>query len=136
MAAGDYLVFSYCSLCLFRAQEPPGEEVRKYMPTWSGTRAKLEKEYLAESLRGHIQYFATSYSKCPDHEGRAAIMLDGKEIIQDFLQLQSNFLLQRLHQTVMLICSMDAQNLPMPHHSLQQRLQKAAILICSMAVQD
>lgn len=51
------------------------------MPTWSGTRAKLEKEYLAESLRGHIQYFATSYSKCPDHEGRAAIMLDGKEII-------------------------------------------------------
>ena len=51
------------------------------MPTWSGARAKLEKEYLAESLRGHIQYFATSYSKCPDHEGRAAIMLDGKEII-------------------------------------------------------
>ena len=51
------------------------------MPTWSGTSAKLEKEYLAESLRGHIQYFATSYSKCPDHEGRAAIMLDGKEII-------------------------------------------------------
>lgn len=24
---------------------------------------------------------ATSYSRCPDHEGRAAIMLDGKEII-------------------------------------------------------
>ena len=38
----------------------------------NGTRSKLEKEYLAESLRGHIQYFATSYSKCPDHEGRAA----------------------------------------------------------------
>ena len=51
------------------------------MSTWSGIRSKLEKDYLAESLRGHIQYFATSYSKCPDHEGRAAIMLDGKEII-------------------------------------------------------
>ena len=44
-------------------------------------RDKLENEYLAYSLRGHIQYFATSYSKCPDHEGRAAIMLDRKEII-------------------------------------------------------
>ena len=51
------------------------------MASWSGMRRKLEKEYLAESLKGHIQYFATSYSKCPDHEGRAAIMLDGKEII-------------------------------------------------------
>ena len=51
------------------------------MATWSGIRAKLEKDYLAESLRGHIEYFATSYSKCPDHEGRAAILLDGKEII-------------------------------------------------------
>lgn len=51
------------------------------MATWSGIRAKLEKEYLAESLRGRIQYFATSYSRCPDHEGRGAILLDGKEII-------------------------------------------------------
>lgn len=51
------------------------------MATWSGIRKKLEKEYLADCLKGHIQYFATSYSKCPDHEGRAAIMLDGKEII-------------------------------------------------------
>jgi deoxycytidylate deaminase len=51
------------------------------MATWSGIRKKLESDYLAESLRGHIQYFATSYSYCPDHEGRAAIMYDGKEII-------------------------------------------------------
>ena len=42
---------------------------------------KLEKEHLAPSLRGHITYFATSYSKCPDHYGRAAILLDGKEIV-------------------------------------------------------
>ncbi len=52
------------------------------MPTWSGTRNKLENEYLAESLRGHIQYYAISYSKSPDHEGRAAIRYDGKEILK------------------------------------------------------
>lgn len=52
------------------------------MPTWSGIRKKLETQYLAQSLRGHIQYFATSYSKSPDHEGRASIRYDGKEIIK------------------------------------------------------
>lgn len=52
------------------------------MATWSGIRKKLETEYLAESLRGHIQYFAASYSRSPDHEGRAAIRYDGKEIIR------------------------------------------------------
>ena len=51
------------------------------MPTWSGMRHKLEKEYLAESLRGHIQYYCTSYSKSPDAHGRASIRLDGKELI-------------------------------------------------------
>ncbi len=49
--------------------------------SWSGMRNKLENEYLARALRGHIRYYATSYSKSPDHEGRAAILLDGKEII-------------------------------------------------------
>lgn len=52
------------------------------MATWSGIRKKLESEYLAQSLRGHIQYYAVSYSKSPDHEGRAAIRYDGKEIIK------------------------------------------------------
>lgn len=52
------------------------------MPTWSHIRKKLESEYLAQSLRGHIQYYVTSYSKSPDHEGRAAIRYDGKEIIK------------------------------------------------------
>lgn len=51
------------------------------MATWSGIRNKLENDYLAESLRGHIQYYAVSYSKSPDHEGRAAIRYDGEEII-------------------------------------------------------
>lgn len=52
------------------------------MSTWSGIRKKLETEYLAQSLRGHIQYYVTSYRKSHDREGRAAIRYDGKEIIQ------------------------------------------------------
>lgn len=52
------------------------------MKSWSGIRKRLEMEYLAQSLRGHIQYYVTAYSKSPDHEGRAAIRYDGKEIIK------------------------------------------------------
>ncbi len=52
------------------------------MSTWSGIRKKLESEYLAESLKGDISYFATYYSRSPDHEGRAAIRYKGKEIIK------------------------------------------------------
>ena len=52
------------------------------MAVWSKIRYKLENEYLAVSLRGHIQYYATTYSKSPDHEGRAAIRYDGKEILK------------------------------------------------------
>lgn len=52
------------------------------MATWSGIRKKLETEYLAQSLKGLIQYYVTSYSKSPDHEGRAAIKYEGKEIIK------------------------------------------------------
>lgn len=52
------------------------------MATWSGMRHKLEKEYLAESLHGHIQYYCTSYSKSHDREGSAAIRLDGIELIR------------------------------------------------------
>ena len=52
------------------------------MATWSGIRKKLENEYLAKSLQGHIQYYATTYSRSHDHEGRAAIRYDGKEIIR------------------------------------------------------
>ena len=52
------------------------------MSTWSGIRKKLESEYLAESLKGHISYFATSYSRSHDHEGRAAIRYNCKEIIK------------------------------------------------------
>lgn len=51
------------------------------MATWSGIRHRLESDYLAPSLRGRIQYFCTSYSRSPDHSGRAAIRLDGEELI-------------------------------------------------------
>lgn len=50
--------------------------------TWSGIRKRLENEFLAESLRGHIRYYCTTYSKCPDHEGRAAVLFDGREILK------------------------------------------------------
>ena len=51
------------------------------MATWSGIRKRLESDYLAECLRGRIQYFATTYRESHDQEGRAAILLDGKEVI-------------------------------------------------------
>ena len=51
------------------------------MATWSGIRKKLENDYLAECLRGRIQYFATTYRESHDRVGRASILLDGKEII-------------------------------------------------------
>lgn len=50
--------------------------------SWSGIRKRLEEEFLADKLRGRIQYYAVSYSKCPDHEGRAAVRLDGEEILK------------------------------------------------------
>ena len=52
------------------------------MSTWRGIRKKLESEYLAASLKGDISYFATSSRRSPDHEGRAAIRYDGKEVIK------------------------------------------------------
>lgn len=51
------------------------------MYTWSKMRKKLENEYLADSLKGRIRYFVTTYRDSHDHEGRAAILYDGKEII-------------------------------------------------------
>lgn len=54
----------------------------KRVSAWSGIRNKLENDYLCPALRGHIQYFAVSYSRSADHEGRAAIRLDGVEILR------------------------------------------------------
>ena len=52
------------------------------MATWSGIRKKLEEEYLAQSLRGRVRYFCTTYKKSHDREGRAAILVDGREVLQ------------------------------------------------------
>ena len=49
---------------------------------WSKIKQRLENEFLAEPLKGRVTYFATSYSKCPDHEGRAAIRVDGVEVFK------------------------------------------------------
>ncbi len=49
---------------------------------WSGIRKKLEQNYLADCLRGRIQYFVTRYREAHDGVGRACIRLDGKEILQ------------------------------------------------------
>lgn len=51
------------------------------MPTWSGTRKKLEEDYLCPALRGRLRYFATAYRKFHDQEGRVAVLLDGEEIL-------------------------------------------------------
>ena len=67
--------------------------------TWSGIRNKLENDYLCPALRGHIQYFATSYSKSADHEGRAAIRMDGVEVLRSNLRRErheNGHLLRRL----------------------------------------
>ena len=50
------------------------------MHDWSAMRKKLEQDYLAEPLRGHIRYFATTYKHSHDQEGRVAILLDDREI--------------------------------------------------------
>ena len=52
------------------------------MSTWSGMRNKLENDYLCPALRGHIQYFATSYSKSANHEGPQGrpFRVDGVEV--------------------------------------------------------
>ena len=52
------------------------------MPTWSGTRKKLETDYLCPALRGRVRYFATTYRESHDQEGRAAILVDGAEILK------------------------------------------------------
>ena len=53
------------------------------MPTWSGTRKKLETDYLCPALRGRVRYFATTYRESHDQGmGRAAILVDGTEILK------------------------------------------------------
>ena len=47
--------------------------------SWSGL-SKWLNECLCEELKGRITYFLTRYHKVHDSYGRAAILLDGKEL--------------------------------------------------------
>ena len=62
------------------------------MSTWSGIRNKLEHDYLCLALRGRIQYFATSYWESHDQTGRAAIRLDGVEVLRsNYYDYEQNY---------------------------------------------
>ena len=65
------------------------------MPTWSGTRKKLETDYLCPALRGRVRYFATTYRESHDQEGRAAILVDGEELLKSNYFTYSRVLWER-----------------------------------------
>ena len=65
------------------------------MPTWSGIRKKLETDYLCPALRGRVRYFATTYRESHDQEGRAAILVDGVEVLKSDYFTYSRVLWQR-----------------------------------------
>ena len=49
--------------------------------SWSGLNKWLN-ECLCDELRGRVTYFLTRYHKVHDSYGRAAILLDGKELVR------------------------------------------------------
>lgn len=65
------------------------------MPTWSGIRKKLETDCLCPALRGRVRYFATTYRESHDREGRAAILVDGEEILKSNYFTYSRVLWER-----------------------------------------
>ena len=65
------------------------------MPTWSGTRKKLETDYLCPALQGRVRYFAATYRKSHDREGRAAILVDGGEVLKSDYFTYARILWQR-----------------------------------------
>ncbi len=50
--------------------------------SWGAMRKKLETENICGSLKGRITYFVTRYREAHDETGRAAVLVDGKEILQ------------------------------------------------------
>ena len=77
----------------------PVDEINAYNHMAIYLRWCMEHEYLCPALRGHIQYFAASYSKSADHEGRAAIRVDGAEVLRSNLRRErheNGHLLRRL----------------------------------------
>lgn len=62
---------------------------------WSHMRRKLEEDCLCPALRGRVRYFAAAYRKSHDREGRAAILLDGEEILSSGYYNYAPFLWRR-----------------------------------------
>lgn len=52
----------------------------EHYKSWSGL-SKWLRESLCDELRGRITYFLTRYHKVHDSYGRAAILLDGNELV-------------------------------------------------------
>ena len=69
------------------------------MPTWSGTRKKLETDYLCPALRGRVRYFATTYRESHDQGmSRAAILVDGTEVLKSDCVTYFRVLWQRVQE--------------------------------------
>lgn len=47
--------------------------------SWSGIQKRLEKEFLAEKLRGRVEYHCPAYEKRPDEH--TVVTLDGRELL-------------------------------------------------------
>ena len=100
------------------------------MSTWSGIRNKLENDYLCPALRGHIQYFATSYSKSADHEGRAAIRMDGVEVLRSnyytyFENVWTKF--HHLRSTTLKDCDSAKEAINQAHAFDNQSIEKSLV---------
>ena len=128
--------------------------------TWSGIRKKSEQTYLCPSLKGRIQYFATSYSKCPDHEGRAAIRLDGKEVLKsnyyecclkEYLvekniinkhhDLSSPEKWQKIHEETLKEGNFDQRDFysafqEFDNQSIEKSIESSNAIVCLMAILD
>ena len=48
---------------------------------WGEVRKLLEQDFLCNSLKGRVRYFATKYHRAPDRTGRVCILVDDQEII-------------------------------------------------------
>lgn len=48
---------------------------------WAEVRKTLEQDFLCDSLKGRVRYFATKYRHAHDQTGRVCILVDDKEII-------------------------------------------------------
>jgi len=48
---------------------------------WAEVRKLLEQEFLCDSLKGRVRYFATRYRGAHDQTGRVCVLVDDKEII-------------------------------------------------------